>query len=38
MDVFGMAIRMGWDIYPCGASLSPKDVPFGRRLGIVFIY
>jgi predicted metal-binding protein len=38
MDVFGMALRMGWDIYPCGAGLSPADVPFGKRLGIVFIY
>ena len=24
--------------YPCGPSLSPEDVPFGRRLGIVFVY
>ncbi len=38
MDVYGMAVRLGWDIYPCGGSLSPEDVPFGRRIGIVFIY
>lgn len=38
MDVFGMAARMGWDIYPCGAGVSPEDVPLGRRIGIVFIY
>ncbi len=38
MDVFGMVVRMGWDIYPCGQSLSPEDVPIGRRVGIVFIY
>jgi predicted metal-binding protein len=38
IDVFGMAARMGWDIYPCGQSLSPEDVPFGRRMGLVLIY
>ena len=38
MDVFGMSVRMGWDIYPCGPALSPKDVPFGRRLAILFVY
>jgi predicted metal-binding protein len=38
MDVFGMVTRMGWDVYPCGSSLSSKDVPLGRRVGIVFIY
>jgi predicted metal-binding protein len=37
MDVFGMAARVGWDIYPCGAGLSPRDVPFGRGIGIVLI-
>jgi predicted metal-binding protein len=38
IDVFGMSVRMGWDIYPCGRTLSPEDVPFVRRLGIIFIY
>jgi predicted metal-binding protein len=38
MDVFGTAVRVGWDIYPCGAGLSPKDVPFGRRVGLILIY
>jgi predicted metal-binding protein len=38
MDVYGMSARLGWDIYPCGGSLSPKDVPSGRRIGMVLIY
>ena len=38
MDAYGISTRMGWDIYPCGASASPEDIPFGRRLGLVLIY
>ena len=38
MDVFTMAAKMGWDIYPIGASISPSDVPHGTRLGLVLIY
>jgi len=38
MDVYGMVTHLGWDIYPCGGSASPEDVPFGRRIGLVLIY
>lgn len=37
MDVFKMATRVGWDIYPIGKSISFKDVPFGRGLGLILI-
>ena len=37
MDAYTMAARMGWDIYPCGQSANPDDLPHGTRLGIVLI-
>lgn len=38
MDVFTMATRVGWDIYPIGASVSPSEVLHGTALGLVLIY
>ena len=38
IDVFGLAARVGWDIYPMGKSTSPSEVPHGSILGLVFIY
>jgi predicted metal-binding protein len=38
MDAFTMAAKVGWDIYPIGASTSPAEVPHGTRLGLVLIY
>jgi len=38
MDVYAMATKVGWDIYPIGAGVEPSAVPHGHRLGIVFIY
>ena len=38
MDVYLMATRVGWDIYPCGVSTKEEDVPLGRRCGLVLIY
>jgi predicted metal-binding protein len=38
MDAFMMAAKVGWDIYPIGASVSPSEVPFGNKLGLVLIY
>jgi|ETNmetMinimDraft_11_1059920.scaffolds.fasta_scaffold156830_1 predicted metal-binding protein len=38
MDVFTMAAKIGWDIYPIGASISPSEVSHGMRLGLVLIY
>ena len=38
MDVFTMATKVGWDIYPIGDNTLPSEVPCGLRLGLVFIY
>lgn len=38
MDVYTMAARAGWDIYPIGDATKPSEVPHGLRLGLVFIY
>lgn len=37
MDVFAMAARMGWDVYPCGAGVKPEDVPQAMQAGLVLI-
>ncbi len=36
MDVYRMAARVGWDIYPIG--MAPSDAPHGTMAGIIFIY
>ena len=36
MDVYLMATKVGWDIYPLGSR--PSDAPHGLQAGIVFIY
>ena len=38
MNAFTMAAKVGWDIYPIGASSTPSDVPYGVLLGLVLIY
>ena len=38
MDAYAMAAKVGWDIYPIGASSSASDVPYGAKLGLVLIY
>ena len=38
MNAFTMAAKVGWDVYPIGASISPSDVPHGTRLGLILIY
>jgi hypothetical protein len=38
MDVYTMATKIGWDIYPIGDATLPSEVPHGLRLGLVFIY
>ncbi len=38
MDVYTMTAKAGWDIYPIGDNTSPSEVPYGLRLGLVFIY
>jgi predicted metal-binding protein len=37
MDVFTMATRAGWEVYPIGAAISPDDVPIGSKFGLVLI-
>jgi predicted metal-binding protein len=38
MDVFTMAARVGWDVYPIGRSTTPADVPYGANYGLVLIH
>ncbi len=38
MDVFTMATKSGWNIFPIGESLSPSKVPHGTKLGLVLIH
>ncbi len=38
MDVYTMTTKVGWDIYPIGDATLPSEVPYGLRLGLVFIY
>jgi predicted metal-binding protein len=38
MDAYGMAVRAGWDIYPCGWRAKPEDIPHGRGVGLVLIH
>jgi len=37
MDVYKMAAKQGWDIYPIGKSCTSVDVPEGIRLSLVLI-
>jgi predicted metal-binding protein len=37
MDVYRMAAKVGWDIYPIGTATSPSEVPHGLRLALVLI-
>jgi predicted metal-binding protein len=38
MDVYLMATRAGWDIYPVGVTTRAEDVPYEAALGLVLIY
>ena len=38
IDAFTMAAKVGWDVYPLGAGISPSEVPHGSNLGLVLIY
>jgi hypothetical protein len=38
MDVFTMAAKSGWDIYPIGASALPSDIPCAASYGLVLIF
>lgn len=38
IDVYTLATRVGWDIYPIGKRTRSSEIPFGLKLGIIFIY
>jgi len=38
MDVYTMAAKVGWDIYPIGSATSPSEVPYGLRLALVLVF
>jgi predicted metal-binding protein len=38
MDVFKMASRQGWIIYPCGERANRKDLPHVLLVGLILIY
>jgi len=37
IDVYKMAAKQGWDIYPIGSSCLATDIPEGTRVGLVLI-
>jgi hypothetical protein len=37
MDVYGLVMRAGWEIYPIYRSVVPKEVPRALSVGAVFI-
>ena len=38
MDVFRMATRQGWDVYPVGKSTAPSEVPHLSTFGLVLVH
>ncbi len=38
MDVYTMATKVGWDIYPIGIRTRPCDVPHLHCIGLILIY
>ena len=38
IDVFGTVRNAGWEIYPIGDKCRSEDIPYGLRVGLVFIY
>jgi predicted metal-binding protein len=37
IDVYKMAARAGWDIYPIGSNAKPEDQPKGTLAGIIIV-
>jgi predicted metal-binding protein len=37
MDVFGMAAKRGWEVYPCGQRVEKKAVPHVLLVGLILI-
>ncbi|MEW6664053.1 MAG: DUF2284 domain-containing protein [Thermodesulfobacteriota bacterium] len=38
IDVYGLAARVGWEIYPIYRSVNAKEVPRALSVGIVFVH
>jgi hypothetical protein len=38
IDVFGLAAKVGWKIYPIYRSIDPEAVPCANTVGLVFIH
>ena len=38
MDVFAMAAKVGWDVYPLGGDSRPGDAPEASLFGLVLVY
>lgn len=37
IDVYKLATKIGWDIYPIGSDAKPEDIPKGSLTGIVLV-
>jgi len=38
IDVFGLAAKVGWDMYPIYNGVDPKVVPCASTVGIIFVH
>jgi predicted metal-binding protein len=38
MDVFTMAAKVGWDVYPIGGTARPSEIPCAGSYGLVLIH
>jgi predicted metal-binding protein len=38
MDVFSMAMKVGWDVYPIGGTAQPADIPEAATYGLVLVH
>jgi predicted metal-binding protein len=38
IDVYGLATRVGWEIYPIYRSVNPAEVPRALSVGILFVH
>ncbi len=38
IDVYKLATRVGWDVYPIGSDCDPQDIPKGSLMGLILIY
>ena len=37
MDVYGLIVSYGWEIYPYGSAANPEDIPVANLAGLVLI-